>query len=138
MRESNPELHRQRVSKSLIGKFGEQSRRWKGNNAGYVAKHLWIIKHFGKADHCEMNRNHQAKRYEWANIDGKYSRKREDYIQLCPSCHRVFDKLNFCKWGHPYTPENTYQRSSRIRHRECKVCRREAQRRYKNAKTNKV
>ena len=53
MRETNPELHRQRVSESLRGKFGEESRRWKGNDAGYVAIHLWLVKHFGKADHCD-------------------------------------------------------------------------------------
>jgi hypothetical protein len=42
MKEINSELHRQRVSASLIGLIGEKSRRWKGSNAGYVAKHLWI------------------------------------------------------------------------------------------------
>jgi hypothetical protein len=28
MREINPELHNQRVSASLVGKFGSKSRRW--------------------------------------------------------------------------------------------------------------
>lgn len=129
MRETNPELHRQRVSASLVGKFGEQSRRWKGNLAGYVAKHMWLNKHFGKANHCDFNSAHIAKRYEWANLDGKYSRKREGYIQLCPSCHRLFDRKLFCKHGHPYTNENTF---INIRgHRECKVCRKAAQRRFR-------
>lgn len=48
MRETNPELHRQRVSESLIGKYGEQSRRWKGGGAGYVAIHLWFWKSLHK------------------------------------------------------------------------------------------
>jgi len=80
-----------KISQSLIGKFGKESRRWKGDAAGYVAKHLWIIKHYGKANRCENKActyPYKPKRYEWHNIDKKYSRNREDYIQLCCSCHK--------------------------------------------------
>ena len=82
-----------KVSESLIDRVGETSRRWKGQEAGYVAKHLWIVKHYGKADKCEqvgcVFKN--PKRYEWHNIDGNYSRDRQDYVMLCPSCHRKID-----------------------------------------------
>jgi len=73
----------QNVSKSLIG----NSRRWKGDNASYVAKHMWVYKHRGKARICEPHPEHNALRFEWANISGKYLRDVNDYIQLCPSCH---------------------------------------------------
>ncbi|KKM15633.1 hypothetical protein LCGC14_1694100 [marine sediment metagenome] len=120
MRETNPELHRQRVSESLRGKFGEESRRWKGNDAGYVAIHLWLVKHFGKADHCDYCNTLWASRYEWANKYHSESRNRDDYIQLCPSCHRLFDQQNKCRKGHPYTPQTTYVN---IRgHRRCLIC----------------
>lgn len=36
-----------------------------------------------------------GKDMNWANISGKYTREREDWIRLCPSCHRIFD--NICK-----------------------------------------
>ena len=82
-----------KVSQSLIGKTGEKSRRWKGNKAGYVAKHIWIAKQFGKASRCENLKCvfTRPKRFEWANISKKHRRKREDYIQLCCSCHRKYD-----------------------------------------------
>jgi hypothetical protein len=35
-----------------------------------------------------------------------------------------------CVNGHEYTEENTYMRADRPGHRECRTCRRDAQRRY--------
>jgi len=105
------ETHAEKISKSLTGKFGIMARRWKGESAGYVAKHLWLIKHYGKANKCDnpdcsypkiVNAGREVldrpKRYEWANISGEYKRERLDYIQLCPSCHRKWDmgKIELC------------------------------------------
>jgi len=36
------------------------------------------------------------KRYEWANVSGKYRREREDFVRLCKKCHCKMDKE---KWG---------------------------------------
>jgi len=137
MRETNPALHRQRVSESLIGKFGSESRRWKGENAGYVAKHLWMTKHFSKPDRCDLCGNADVSRIEWANISGEYKRNRDDWLALCPSCHRKMDyrkNITHCPNGHEYTEENIY--INHRGHRECRICRAESQRRYKNAKAN--
>ena len=93
-----------KVSESLRGKFGEKSRRWKGESAGYAAKHMWITKHYGRASKCSLDSSHKAKRYEWANISGEYKRDMSDYIELCPSCHRKMDlKQTHCKYSHEYT-----------------------------------
>jgi hypothetical protein len=125
-----------RVSESLKGKIGEKSRRWKGEDASYVAKHMWIAKHYGKANKCIMCHTDSCKRYEWANISGEYRRDIEDYMELCPSCHRKHDlrKSDHCKHGHEFTSDNTYidPRGSR----QCKQCRKEAKRRFENAKKN--
>jgi hypothetical protein len=120
MRESNPVLHRQRVSQSLRGKYGVQARRWLGEKASYAAKHMWIIKHYGNANYCSINPQHRAKRFEWHNVSGKYKREKSDYIALCPSCHRFVDKGNYCKRGHQYTPENTYWTKNGWR--VCRIC----------------
>ena len=75
-----------KISDSLRGKIGEESRRWKGDDASYIAKHMWLYKHYGKATRCE-NPNCQfknPKRYEWANISGEHRRDRLDYMMLCP------------------------------------------------------
>ena len=139
MREANAALHSQRVSESLRGKFGEESRRWKGENAGYVAKHLWLTKHFQKPDKCDLCQTDNCSRIEWANISGEYKRERSDWLALCPSCHRKMDyskNITHCPNGHKYTEETTYINCRG--HRECRICRAESQRRFKDAKTNKI
>lgn len=111
---------------------GELSRAWKGNEAGYVAKHMWISKHYGKANKC-IKCGGVAKRYEWANISGEYRRDISDYMMLCPSCHRKMDHGEYCKRGHKYTKQNTYIRKEGWRC--CRVCMSIARNKYyKNAK----
>jgi hypothetical protein len=73
------------------GLFEEKSPKWKGEDVGYNGKHLWIHSRYGKAKECSLNQNHKSPRFHWANISGKYHRRVEDFIQLCPSCHRNFD-----------------------------------------------
>ena len=93
----------EKISKSLIGRKEEKSRRWKGDNAGYVAIHIWLKNKLGKANRCE-NPNCiypkkikyrkpiiKSKRFEWASISRKSLRDKNDYVQLCPSCHRKYD-----------------------------------------------
>lgn len=120
MRESNPELHRQRVSASLLGKTGIEARRWLGDKASYYAKHMWVLKHFGKANHCDFDPSHTARCFEWAHKKHSESRNREDYFQLCSSCHRKFNAPKYCPHGHEYTPENTIYNCRG--HRLCRKC----------------
>ena len=126
----------EKISLSLTGKFGEESRRWKGDKASYVAKHMWIIKHYGKASMCEKCGTVTASRYEWANISGEYRRESSDYMQLCPSCHRKMDlRKPYCKHGHNFTEENTYIDTRGFR--QCRTCMKEANRRHReNGKRN--
>lgn len=120
---------KRKVTQSLIGKFAEKSRRWKGLNASYTAKHKWILKHFGKANHCSLNPLHKAKRFEWANISGKYLREISDYIPVCPSCHQgILHRKEKCKNGHELIDENIY--ISPKSWRGCRICRKEAMKKY--------
>ncbi len=57
----------------------------------YIATHIWLRYHYGKANHCSNDKTHQSKKFEWANISGEYRRDVNDYKQLCPSCHRKMD-----------------------------------------------
>ena len=111
--------------------IGELARAWKGMNAGYVAKHLWIIKNFGKASRCENPhcKSENPKRYEWANISGKYKRGVSDYMQLCPSCHRKMDYGDKCKHGHLFTESNTYFTPKG--HRQCRTCQKNRESKFK-------
>lgn len=131
------ESFREKVSKSLLGKTGSNSRRWKGDSAGYVAIHLWVKKHFGRKDYCEQcgRKPPEVSRLELANISGKYLRIKSDWQTLCTSCHLKRDfraRIKTCPQGHLYTEENTHINNRG--HRGCKICRKEAQRRFKEKK----
>jgi len=84
---------------------GEKNQQWKDEEAGYNAKHHWLVRHFGKADRCENPNCFYPrkqfngkimlfpKRYERANISGKYLRNINDWIKLCVSCHHKYDNI---------------------------------------------
>lgn len=80
-----------KISESLRGKFGEESRRWLGDKAKIKAIHMWIYKHYGLATRCDKCGNNNASKYEWSNISRTYKREMEDWWQLCISCHRKYD-----------------------------------------------
>jgi len=70
---------------------GENSGMWKGERAGYVALHSWVRRNLGIANKCEKCGINDLKRYHFANKSGEYKRELDDWIQLCPSCHKLFD-----------------------------------------------
>ena len=67
---------------------------WKGEDARYRAKHMWVQKKLGKPHYCEhckrSNLSHRS--YHWANISKNYMRDVTDWIRLCVSCHKKYDK----------------------------------------------
>ena len=67
---------------------------WKGDDASYYAKHIWLKTNFGKADECQnMDCKGRSKTYHWALKKGfKYEHKRENYLKLCVSCHQLYDR----------------------------------------------
>ena len=64
---------------------------WKGENAGYAAKHKWINRVGGNPKYCEHCKRTNKKRYDWANISGKYKREVSDWKRLCTRCHKKYD-----------------------------------------------
>lgn len=79
----------------------EKHYKWKGDEAKYSAMHMLLRKYFGKANQCENRENKimlfncrkKSKAYQWAKIkEHKYSRNKEDYYQLCASCHLRYDR----------------------------------------------
>jgi hypothetical protein len=75
-----------------IGKLGEKSSNWKGDNVGYHGVHYWIRKNKPKPEYCEDCK--KQKRLTIANISGKYLRDIKDYKWLCYKCHSKFDFPN--------------------------------------------
>lgn len=72
----------------------DKNAQWKGDTVGYGALHSWVSKWKGKPQECSNCGTTKRGRYHWANIDHKYRRVLDDYIRLCPSCHRNYDLKN--------------------------------------------
>lgn len=82
---------------------GEGNSRWK-EDVGYNGVHGWVKRHKAKTgicSHCKDDVGFGTQRgTHWANVDHKYRRVLEDYIELCPGCHSAYDQAN----GLRYTP----------------------------------
>ncbi len=79
-------------------KVGDKHPKWKGDNVHYITFHKWLSYHYGKASICEnMECPHKnPKRFEWALVHGKtHSKNKDNYMQLCCSCHRKYDINNY-------------------------------------------
>lgn len=79
-------------------KNGGVPHNFKGEAVGYYALHSWIRRHYGSPKECCLcGENNPSKRYEWANISGKYKRDINDFIRLCKKCHNNLDGVNICQ-----------------------------------------
>jgi hypothetical protein len=89
----HPELIKKRNLAIQNGaKKGVESKSWKGDDANYHSKHVYIYRKLGQPCFCSnCKTNDKKKNYEWANISGKYKRDLSDWIRLCIPCHRNYD-----------------------------------------------
>lgn len=111
----------------------DKAHRWKGEDAGYSAKHIYIRKYGVKPDICSHCL--EKKRLEWANISGKYLRELSDWIALCKKCHKRFDRSAQCPNGHDRISDNLYTDYRGIE--KCRLCKREKEKRaYWRKKNN--
>lgn len=91
----------------------DKAPNWKGDGVGYHGLHGWARKILGKPSHCNFCRikgkyfvrKNGIKHWsiQWANKSRKYVRDINDWIALCISCHKKYDKSGFKKG---YTPWN--------------------------------
>lgn len=60
---------------------------------GYTKVHKWLYKEYGKAFQCDnSNCLKKSTKFEWAKLKDKaYEQKRENFAQLCKSCHIKLD-----------------------------------------------
>ncbi len=85
------ETIRKRVDKFI----GEKHWKWKGEDVGYRSLHHWVIRNLGKAKRCSIcGKEGTGREIHWANIDHKYRRNTEDFIEMCAECHGEYDKKN--------------------------------------------
>ena len=74
----------------MVRKVVDQEKKY-GNNSRYRTLHIWIETRLGNPRKCSNCRTTKAKKFEWANISGKYKKNIKDFKRLCTKCHRKFD-----------------------------------------------
>jgi hypothetical protein len=79
--------------KSMVGKRGEGTPRWKGDKASRSAYHKYLDSNYGKPKVCESpNCEGKSTWFDWCIKTGRvYSHDRNDYLRMCRSCHRKYD-----------------------------------------------
>lgn len=81
-----------KISKTLMGRYeNENNPVWKGDDASYAAKHMWIYQRKGKASKCELKDDTCKGEFQWSNISREYKRDVNDFWELCISHHVRFD-----------------------------------------------
>lgn len=79
-------------------KSGAKNPNWKGDSVGYKSLHEWVSRNWGKAEKCEVCGVKDSVKYEWANLNNIYNRDRNNWKQMCCSCHQRYDnKINNLK-----------------------------------------
>jgi hypothetical protein len=72
---------------------GETNHKWQGDAVKYRPLHTWVERQLGKPEQCSFcGKKGNGHRMHWANISGKYLRVVSDWMRLCPSCHKNYDK----------------------------------------------
>jgi hypothetical protein len=100
---------------------GAAHHLWRGEAATSTAIHRWLREHYPKTgvceDCCQPARTHYAFLYH----PRRHTRDREDYRELCPSCHSTFDARphTHCRRGHALTDDNVITHGNR---RWCRTC----------------
>ncbi len=85
---------RKKIGDANSGKCEEFAPNWKGDSVKYSALHMWVGKHKGKPMRCERC-NFKAEnpsQIHWANKSYEYKRDLTDWLRLCVSCHKKYDK----------------------------------------------
>lgn len=67
----------------------EENGNWKGDDVKYSGLHKWVKRNFGAPKVCEHCSNQES--VQWANKNHNYTRDREDWFELCASCHKLYD-----------------------------------------------
>jgi hypothetical protein len=73
----------------------------------YYTIHNWVEKKLGKPQECSGCGRNDNRRYEWANISGKYLQDTSDWKRLCKKCHHELDEISEKAWYKRRTGEHS-------------------------------
>ena len=83
-------------NKKVLQITGDKNYLWKGDKVSYGSLHDWVKRHLGKPDTCEHcgKNGLSGKKIHWANKSHEYKRDLTDWLRLCVSCHKAYDKIS--------------------------------------------
>lgn len=83
-----------------ISRSFEKNYNWKGDEVGYRSLHFWVIKKLGRPDTCEFCgiTGLRGMKIQWANVSQEYRRDITDWVRLCSTCHKFYDKFSKLKY----------------------------------------
>lgn len=87
------------AEKVKLSRTGKNSPSWKGLRVGYQLLHAWLREKYGNPKECEQcgkigTSNNSKWTIQWALKKGrKYLRRRDNFMQLCRSCHARYDDV---------------------------------------------
>ena len=82
--------------KRLKQKWDEIGRK---SSTRYTLAHKFIYNERGKAIMCEMCGVEDRPIYHWANLSNTYQHNVDDWMQMCPRCHKNYDVAMYKKTG---------------------------------------
>lgn len=93
--------HKSAISKAHLSRAASTAderavarKAWKRNAPGYDSLHHWVIRQLGQpttCSHCKQSDLSGAD-IHWANVSGEYKKEVDDWVRLCVTCHKTFDK----------------------------------------------
>jgi hypothetical protein len=69
---------------------GPDNPKWRGDDTSIATLHAYVIRHFAKAGVCDQCGSATSTDYALIK-DRQYSRDRDDYQELCRTCHNRYD-----------------------------------------------
>lgn len=88
--------------------WGESHYKWRGDAVGRIQAHAWLNRNNPKSGVCERCGEHRKTHLAFKGANGEWSRNRDDYLELCPSCHKRFDLAKSATEGDPAKEEGNH------------------------------
>lgn len=74
------------------GKQGSRNPQWRGDDATSDSLHDWLRQNYPLKDVCEECGAEGLTHLSYQHHPDPYTRNRDDYRELCPTCHGRFDR----------------------------------------------
>jgi len=105
----------------------------------YDRIHEWLCYHFSKKKICDICKTKVAKKYEFAlKKKYKYRKNRNNFFELCSSCHRRYDMTKNHKKKTSITMKRILTEKDRIRLKTMNIGRKQSREQKEKARERMI